>query len=117
MKIEKYLTNCIHISYVKIYPQLDTNRHHTCKYHAKHVHMHHSDTIIPSDSSENRCSSSELFLFCPSRLSLFLSVGSGEFLLSGVTSKGGSKTLSVFGKLEQLQLYHIYSQQWPMGFQ
>ena len=45
MKIEKYLANCIHISYVKIYPQLDTNRHHTCKYHAKHVHMHHSDTL------------------------------------------------------------------------
>ena len=44
MKIEKYLTHCIHISYVKIYPQLDTNRHYTCKYHAKHVHMYHSDT-------------------------------------------------------------------------
>ena len=44
-EIEKYQTHCIHISYVKIHPQLDANRYHTCKYDAKHVHMYHSDTL------------------------------------------------------------------------
>ena len=100
MKIEKYQTT------VWTFKQ-----HSTTRYKQARIILYIQITIH-SDSSENQCSSSEcssseLFLLCPSsRLSLFLShsVGSWEFPLSGVSSKGGSKTLSVSGKLEQLQL-------------
>ena len=61
LKIYNY---CLHI-YVKIYPQLDTNRHHTCKnllnnlFHSKHVH-NVSQCTVHSRHTHNRVKLEEI---------------------------------------------------------